>query len=1115
MQVPSEAGEGEGGDEPGEPQTGIQEENPLPVVTGEDAVYIFLDTNGEVPFGYNVGNEFYATHMVEITGQNGEILSSKLYQYHGQESLREWNWQFMENIDSASAGAELEAGLALDKDLLSELKVYFHIVSWDTEEDHAGPVGGELLPDVGTRTAPITGNTHSFGAAEDVKATTNDVYGLGVGDLDKDGNLDLVYSDGSNIMILENDGSPFGGWSENPRNIDNDNSESQTNTIYDLDLADLDLDGDLDIIAVQGASGDDTWIWENPWATADPDVFDEDWDSTDNTDPRDVYSPGNGDVLCVAVDDLDLDGDQDIIYGDAGNNMFILENPKNRATGAGDPFTTAWPATFNIGDGSDDIWDVTTADLDTDGDVDIISGEGGTTSDDVTIWENDMASIWSTSWTGYDIGTPGNDILCVAVGDLDNDGWPDIASGDAGDDILVWENDGTSIFSTTWTSTDIDGDDPAFDVNTIALADMDNDGDLDVLSGKETTTNALQSWQNSGSPFSGAWSGTNHDTSDDEVNVVAVGDLDNDGDTDVAYGQDAAGATSETQQLKNTLIHRNAPFGSQTTISTGADGAQSVFAADVDGDGDLDVLSASYNDDTITWYDNDGSQGFTARTIATDAVSAESVFAMDVDGDGDMDVLSASYDDDRVAWYENSGASPPTWTTHTISDVTVGAESVYAVDMDDDGDIDVLSASSGDSTVSWYENDGSQSFTRRTIDKGMGWPQSAYAADIDSDGDMDILFTLQDNDTIAWYENDGSESFTEREISSTAGYIQSVYATDVNGDGNIDVLAACDDTETSDTILWYENSGASPPVWTKRGISAAASDSRAVYATDMDMDGDIDVLSASDNDDKIAWYENKGGAPLTWEVHTISTAADRARSVFAADVDGDGDMDVLSASESDDKIAWYENKGGSAGYTVTDTAPASLRGSSPDDDVLRMVVAHNGISGDNHLEINRWDFLLEKNTGGWVNMEDVDAMNIFDNLYVYYSTDATWEAGDTLVATLSTFTLLNGVLSFPLPDNDASLEIPDTSSKTYFLVADMDNLNADTHISGSGITDIRFTFDPDAHSVNDDDTEDTSVSVADSSGTQTPVEVPEFENLAIPVVGVFALFVVVRRKRKI
>ena len=89
------------------------------------------------------------------------------------------------------------------------------------------------------------------------------------------------------------------------------------------------------------------------------------------------------------------------------------------------------------------------------------------------------------------------------------------------------------------------------------------------------------------------------------------------------------------------------------TITTSAYGARSVYAIDVDGDGDMDVLSASDQDDTIAWYENNGSESFTAHTITSSADGANSVYAVDLDGDGDMDVLSASWNDDKIAWYEN------------------------------------------------------------------------------------------------------------------------------------------------------------------------------------------------------------------------------------------------------------------------------------------------------------------------------------------------------------------------------------------------------------------------------------------------------------------------------
>jgi hypothetical protein len=127
-----------------------------------------------------------------------------------------------------------------------------------------------------------------------------------------------------------------------------------------------------------------------------------------------------------------------------------------------------------------------------------------------------------------------------------------------------------------------------------------------------------------------------------------------------------------------------------------ADGAKSVFAADLDGDGDLDVLSASYRDDKIAWYENtDGLGTFGVQNVITsDADGASSIFAADMDGDGDTDVLSASWYDGKIAWYENTDGLGTFGQQNVITTNATVAEWVIAADIDGDGDTDVLSASS-------------------------------------------------------------------------------------------------------------------------------------------------------------------------------------------------------------------------------------------------------------------------------------------------------------------------------------------------------------------------------------------------------------------------------------
>ena len=153
----------------------------------------------------------------------------------------------------------------------------------------------------------------------------------------------------------------------------------------------------------------------------------------------------------------------------------------------------------------------------------------------------------------------------------------------------------------------------------------------------------------------------------------------------------------------------NVPFGPQNVITGGPGltvGADSVVAIDLDGDGDVDVLSASSEDDKIAWYVNDGlpDPTFTEVVITTSADGAKSVFAADVDSDGDIDVIIASANDDKVAIFVNDGLDPPSFKELVVTAAADGSTSVFAIDIDGDGDIDILSASELGGEITWYEN---------------------------------------------------------------------------------------------------------------------------------------------------------------------------------------------------------------------------------------------------------------------------------------------------------------------------------------------------------------------------------------------------------------------------
>jgi hypothetical protein len=251
-------------------------------------------------------------------------------------------------------------------------------------------------------------------------------------------------------------------------------------------------------------------------------------------------------------------------------------------------------------------------------------------------------------------------------------------------------------------------------------------------------------------------------------------------------------------------------FGIQQIITSNANSARGVHSADLDGDGDLDVLSASALDDTIAWYENtDGQGSFGAQQIiSTDADEAISVYTSDIDNDGDIDVLSASTRDDKIAWYENTDGLGNFSSQKIITTNADGAKYVFAVDIDGDGDSDVLSASAFDNKIAWYENtDGQGNFgSQQIISTTTEFAKFVYSADLDNDGDTDVLAAAFGENKVTWFENtDGLGNFgTEQIITTETINPNSVFATDLNGDDSVDVLYA---SQTDNKIAWQENMG--------------------------------------------------------------------------------------------------------------------------------------------------------------------------------------------------------------------------------------------------------------------------------------------------------------------
>jgi len=334
-------------------------------------------------------------------------------------------------------------------------------------------------------------------------------------------------------------------------------------------------------------------------------------------------------------------------------------------------------------------------------------------------------------------------LVDMAIGDLDSDGDLDIISASIGDDRIDWyENDGKGNFSGQRAIST-----SRINVLRLAIGDLDGDGDLDILSASKKSRR-IAWYRNDGSGNFGPQL-TIGLSNDDGQADVAVADLDGDGDLDVI-----SSATRFANSIDWYRNDGNGNFGARRNVTTAVRRTEDMTTADLDGDGHLDILSASANNDRIVWFKNDGNGNFgPLRTITTQAYRAMAVAKGDLDGDGDLDVLSASFLDNRVAWYRNDG-SGNFGPQNTISTALKSLVDVTVADLDGDGDLDALSASFSDDRIAWYRNDGNGNFgPQRTITTSVRIADGVAAADLDGDNDLDVISMGSYFDDIAWYEN--------------------------------------------------------------------------------------------------------------------------------------------------------------------------------------------------------------------------------------------------------------------------------------------------------------------------------------------------------------------------
>ena len=290
---------------------------------------------------------------------------------------------------------------------------------------------------------------------------------------------------------------------------------------------------------------------------------------------------------------------------------------------------------------------------------------------------------------------------------------------------------------------------------------------------------------------------------------------------------------------------------------------------------------------------------FFEHNISNSYSQAVAVHANDINNDGFIDIVSGSYAN-KIGWWQNDGNQ--NFTEHTISTEVNGVRSVYSDDLNGDGKIDILGAIWQDHDVIWWENNGDGNFTEHVVDSNFLGAHTVETSDVNGDGFMDILcsgFDLGNQSEIAWWENDGNENFTKHLISSHFKRSPFIHGSDIDQDGDIDILAC---GETNGEILWWENDG--NQVFTEHIVDGNFAAAHTVFARDLDLDGDLDILGAACMSSLFTWWENDGDQNFT--EHPIDQF-NCALWIDAVDLDKDGDNDLIGTGTNG--AFWWENDG--------------------------------------------------------------------------------------------------------------------------------------------------------------------------------------------------------------
>ncbi len=648
----------------------------------------------------------------------------------------------------------------------------------------------------------------------------------------------------------------------------------------------------------------------------------------------------------MTLGDVDGDGDLDVIIPKGefyGSSVWWYENPLP----AGNPATAPWTERL-IGNAG--AHDVVAGDINRDGKLDVIVRVGNAT----TLFIQNAGFTWTKSV----INT--RPFEGTALGDIDGDGDLDVViNGYWLENPLPTGNPSAGL----WTERPVA---PGWtDKAAAAVADVDGDGKLDIILAPSETANGKMSWFKAANPRTGPWIETIIDSTVSYIHTLQVADVDNNGLIDIFAAE--MHQSTDPDEVSIYLNYESGTVWRQHIVATS--GSHNAQIGDIDRDGDLDLFGANWSSDApnravIEWWQNISGNLIPLNSWRRHVIDSSrpwrAIFidAADLDGDSFKDIVAGAW------WYRNPGRASGQWTRNVIGSPLNNMAVLH--DFDNDGRMDILGTKGIDanrnSEFVWAKNNGTGGFTihqNMTAGEGdflqgvavgrfngnqlevalswheagrgvqmlsvpanpatttWGWrristtsqDEQLTAGDIDRDGDTDLLLGTK------WLRNDGA-TWAPFTLFNPSGAGQTDpdrnRLADINGDGRFDAVVGYEALGIPGKLAWYEQPANPTSLWTERVISTNLIGPMSLDVADMDGDGDLDIIVGEHNyntpsTSRLLIFENEDGSGNSWRQHVVHTGDEHHDGAIVVDIDNDGDLDIISVGWTNSLVVLYEN----------------------------------------------------------------------------------------------------------------------------------------------------------------------------------------------------------------